>query len=51
MRFLVPTLVALTLAVPAPAAAQNQTETIDRTIKIGNNGDLKLRIGSISSPA
>jgi DUF4097 and DUF4098 domain-containing protein YvlB len=43
MKFLAPTLIALTLAVPAAAAAgQKETETVDRTVSIGNNGTLKL---------
>lgn len=43
MKFLAPTLIALTLAVPAAAAAgQKATETVDRTVAIGINGTLKL---------
>ena len=33
----------LTLAVPATSAAQKESETIDRTVSIGNNGHLKLK--------
>jgi DUF4097 and DUF4098 domain-containing protein YvlB len=44
MRFLASGAIALTLAVPAvSAAAQKETETIDRTVSIGPNGQLKLK--------
>jgi len=42
MRFSTAAFIALTLALPASAAAQKQTETVDRTISIGANGTLKL---------
>ena len=42
MRFAAPVLLLLTVAAPA-AAAQKETETVDRTISIGNNGSLKLK--------
>jgi DUF4097 and DUF4098 domain-containing protein YvlB len=44
MRLIASTVVALTLIVPAASSAeQKQTETIDRTVSIGNNGRLKLK--------
>ena len=44
MRLIASTVVALTLIVPAASSAQQkQTETIDRTVSIGNNGHLKLK--------
>ena len=44
MRLIASTVVALTLIVPAASSAQQkQTETIDRTVSIGNNGQLKLK--------
>ncbi|CAN5768780.1 hypothetical protein BH18ACI5_BH18ACI5_22260 [soil metagenome] len=42
MRFFAPALIALAIAAPA-AAAQKETETVDRTASIGNNGTLKLK--------
>src|SRR5215211_3972088 len=42
MRFAAPVLLLLTVAAPA-AAAQKETETVDRTVSIGNNGSLKLK--------
>ncbi|MEO6212260.1 MAG: DUF4097 family beta strand repeat-containing protein [Vicinamibacterales bacterium] len=43
MRLLAPALIAVTMAVPAAAAAQKQTETVDRTISVGNSGRLTLK--------
>ena len=44
MRLIASSVLALTLIVPAPSSAeQKQTETIDRTVNIGNNGQLKLK--------
>ena len=44
MRFTATTVLALTLTVPViSAAAQKETETIDRTVAIGPNGQLKLK--------
>ena len=44
MRFIAFGALALTLAVPVTSAgAQKETEKIDRTIAIGNNGQLKLK--------
>lgn len=44
MRILATSVIALTLALPAvSAAAQKETEKIDRTITIGSNGQLKLK--------
>lgn len=44
MRLLASSVIALTLAVPGTsAAAQKETEKIDRTITVGANGQLKLK--------
>ncbi|HVL68299.1 MAG TPA: DUF4097 family beta strand repeat-containing protein [Vicinamibacterales bacterium] len=43
MRILTASVLLVTLAIPVPAAAQwKETETIDRTVYIGQNGRLKL---------
>ena len=43
MRLLASTAIALTLAVPAVSTAAQETEKIDRTVSIGQNGQLKLK--------
>lgn len=43
MRILAASVLLVTLAVPATAAAQKETETVDRTVRIGEQGQLKLR--------
>ena len=42
MKFLAPALIALAIAAPS-AAAQKETETVDKTVAIGPNGTLKLK--------
>jgi DUF4097 and DUF4098 domain-containing protein YvlB len=43
MRILAVSALVLTLAAPSALAAQKETETVDRTVAIGDHGRLKLR--------
>jgi DUF4097 and DUF4098 domain-containing protein YvlB len=43
MRLLTASALLVSLAAPAAAAAQKETETVDRTVTIGESGNLKLR--------
>ena len=43
MRILAASTLVLAIAVPSASAAQKETETVDRTVSIGDHGRLKLR--------
>jgi DUF4097 and DUF4098 domain-containing protein YvlB len=43
MKYIGYTLLALSLAVPVASASQKETEKVDRTVSIGQNGTLKLK--------